>query len=243
MRLLVAIIVYNEDRLSSVLDEMIEARKAATFPWDVLIVDDGSTDGVLPAVMPQIRALAACVFRHDRNMGVGAGIRSGIRWAKAAGYECLAVMAANGKMDPCELERLFTPLITGRADYVQGSRYAPGGNPVNMPLYRQIGIRLLTSFVNRLTGFHGTDVTCGFRAYRLNLFEEGAIDISSRRMDRYELESYLHYQVLTKHFRVVEVPVSMRYPPRGHVYSKMRAGTGWWRLVRPFVLCALGMWS
>ena len=102
-------------------------------------------------------------------------------------------------------------------------------------------IRILTRMVAVLTGFKGTDVTCGFRAYKLSLFDNPEINIWQSWLDRYELEYYLHYKVIKLGYRVREVPVSMTYPTDGRPYSKIRPFVGWWSMVRPLVLLALNL--
>ena len=102
-------------------------------------------------------------------------------------------------------------------------------------------IHILTWLVRLLTGFPGTDVTCGFRAYSLALFQNPEIDIWQSWLDRYELEYYLHYKVIKLGYGVKEVPVSMVYPTDGRPYSKIKPFSGWWSMVRPLVLLSLNI--
>ena len=150
-------------------------------------------------------------------------------------------MAGNGKMLPGEISRLLDPLVSDHADYVQGSRYLTGGASPNLPLFRKVAIRLFTTIVNVFLGFRGTDVTCGFRAYRLDIFDHPEIDISQDWLQRYELEYYLHYKVVSLKYRVLEVPVSMVYPKEGKNYSKIQPVVGWWSIIRPWIFLVLGL--
>ncbi len=198
------------------------------------VVDDGSTDGG-PALA---LAAGATVISLGRNRGVGAAIRAGLDAARAAGCEIGVVMAASGKDRPEELLDLVAALDAG-ADYAQGSRFLAGGASVNLPFVRGLLIHGFTLMFRLLTGFNGTDVTNGFRAYRLALLDDPRVRIHQQWLDRYELEYYVHWKAITLGYRVVEVPVSKTYPARRTNYSKIRPVLDWWHMIRPALLLAL----
>lgn len=233
LRILVTILVFNEgEKLAALLSRFPELRS-----YDLLLVDDGSTDRT-PEV---IRASGFPTIRHQHNEGVGSGLRDAISHARRTGYDVLVVMAGNGKMDPAEIERLLTPIQEGRADYVQGSRYLDGGSSPNLPTFRHVGIRLFTLLANAILGFRGSDVTCGFRAYRLAILDRPDIDLSQAWLNKYEMEYYIHYKAVRGGVRVCEVPISMVYPAGGGDYSKIRPIVGWWSMLRPWIFLTLGL--
>jgi dolichol-phosphate mannosyltransferase len=178
------------------------------------------------------------VLRHDRNRGIGAAIRSGLDAARREGCDIAVVMAGNGKDRPEEIPLLLAQIDAGY-DYVQGSRFAKGGRSVRLPLVRGLLIRGFTVMFRSLTGFDGTDVTNGFRAYKLSLLDDPRIRIHQGWLDRYELEYYLHWKFITLGYRVREIPVSKTYPDRRTNYSKIRPIVDWWHMVRPVLLLAL----
>ena len=90
-----------------------------------------------------------------------------------------------------------------------------------------------------LSGRTSTDVTNGFRAYRLALMADPRVDIQQPWLDHYELEYYVHFKASTLGYRVAEVPVSKTYPVSGKSYSKIRPFRDWWSIIRPIVLLAL----
>jgi len=230
-RVLVTVLTYNEgEKLKTLIESFPDSKD-----YTLLLVDDGSTDGATD-LLDQIRFE---VIRHKRNMGVGVGIRNAVRWGRERDFDTIVIMAGNGKMLPEEIPRLLEPIQSGQADYVQGSRYLIGGSSPNLPLFRRIMIKLFTLIVNFATGFKWTDITCGFRAYRLNIFDHTDIDIEQEWLGRYELEYYLHYKVIKLGFRLVEVPVSMVYPSDGKNYSKIKPFVGWWSMVRPWIFLIL----
>jgi dolichol-phosphate mannosyltransferase len=199
---------------------------------ETIVVDDGSDDGG-----PELaRQAGARVISQDRRRGVGAAIRTGIEAARANGHGAVVILAANGKDDPAEASRLIDKLNEGY-DYVQGSRFLrQGGASVHLPRGRGLMIRGYTFLFRVLSGFPATDVTNGYRAYRLSLLDNPSIRIEQPWLDRYELEYYLQWKAITLGYRVVEVGVSKTYPKGGGNYSKIRRVRDWWSIVRPTLL-------
>jgi len=232
-KILIAVLTYNEgERLEKLL-----GRFPAGPNYALLFVDDGSTDG--SGDFP--RKFGHKVIKHEQNLGVGAGIRTAVKYAREQDCDVIVIMAGNGKMRPEEIKRLVAPIVNDRADYVQGSRYLEGGQSPNLPLFRHLAIKLFTVFANTVLGFKGTDITCGFRAYRIALLDDPAIDINQDWLDEYEMEYYFHYKVIKRGYRVTEVPVSMVYPLDGREYSKIKPFVGWWSMIRPWVFLTLGI--
>jgi dolichol-phosphate mannosyltransferase len=207
--------------------------------YDLLFVDDGSTDGTQQC----LESGGWPVLRHAKNRGLGAAIRSGIHRARSEGFVAMAIMAGNGKDDPAEANRLLRPILEGSCDYVQGSRFAPGGRTMNLPLIRHMLVRLHALLVRAFTGFAASDMANGFRAYRLSIFDDRRINLDQPWLDGYELEGYLYYKVLALGYRVCEVPVSKTYPPRGTRYSHVRPVVDWWRALSPLLYLRLGLRS
>jgi dolichol-phosphate mannosyltransferase len=202
-----------------------------------VVVDDGSTDDT----SQHLSRFEFPIIRHPQNRGVGAAIKSGMRHALDNGYSEFCILAGNAKDDPRQISRLLAALRAG-ADYVQGSRFAAGG-ATNTPPFRRRMVRLHAAAIRLVTGYRGTDALNGFRAYRTELLRDGAIDVWQSWLDGYELETYLHYRVLTSGRRVVEVGVSKTYPERGSRvrYSHIRPVVDWWHILRPIPLLMLGL--
>ena len=225
----VVVPVYNEPRLALLLRRFDFERTPR-----VLVVDDGSTDAS-SAVAGQY---PVTLLRHERRTGVGAAIRTGLAHLRREGCTVAVVMAGNNKDDPTEIPALVAAVERG-ADYVQGSRYLVAAEARGTPLERRIvtrAVALLWSvrFARRLT-----DVTNGFRAYRLSILDDARIDLAQTWLDRYELEYYLHYKVLSLGYRYAEVAVSKRYPIDNLPTSKIRLSHDAWSLLRPLVLLTL----
>ncbi len=233
-KILVTVVCYNTAELTKIV--------LAKFPqhnnYDVLVVNDCSAD----RTSEYIKSYDFEVIDHLHNKGVGGAIKTGIKYGLENGYEVMAVMAGNDKDNPQELPRLLNPIIKENFDYVQGSRFVPGGRWDNLPLFRFVMVKIHAFLFFLLTGVRCTDALNGFRAYKLSLFEDTRIDIWEEWLDKYEFETYLHYKVLKLSYRFKEVPVSKIYPEkrRGGKYSHIRPVIDWWVILRPLVLLGLG---
>ena len=220
---------YNEPRLALVLEK---------FDFDVtphvIVVDDGTSDGSTDVA----RKYPVTLLRHEQRTGVGAAIRTGLNHLQQNGFDVAVVMAGNNKDDPADIPVLLAALKSG-ADYVQGSRFIDSAKSKDTPLRRRLLTRLVAlawsaRFCRRLT-----EITNGFRAYRLSLLKNPSIDLSQEWLDRYELEYYLQYKVLALGYHYEEVPVSKRYPTDGMPTSKIKLFKDLWSLLRPIVLLTL----
>jgi dolichol-phosphate mannosyltransferase len=206
---------------------------------EVVVVDDGSTDGT-PAILAA--AEHCTVITHPTNQGCGDAIRSGYRHALDQGYDICVIMAGNGKDDPAEIERVVAPILAGEADYVQGSRYLPGGRSENLPRHRNVAIRLFTWAFSLALWRRYTDCTNGFRAYRTSILSDERIGWDQPWLGPgYELEYYMHYRVAQLGYRVTEVPVSKVYrQARAASHTKVRP-RDWITILRPLVYLRLGL--
>jgi len=125
---------------------------------DVLVVDDGSSD----ATAELARAAGAFVVRHPFNLGVGAALRTGFRYAAACGYRAAVQIDADGQHVPASAAKLLAPVLDGSADLVVGSRFADG---YEVGFLRGRGMRMLSRMVSKRIGVCLTDTTSGFRAF------------------------------------------------------------------------------
>jgi|SRR5271165_2346286 len=194
-------------------------------------LDNGSTDNG-----PKLLRDHGIEVLPQPQKGVGACLRAAIEYGRKNGFDTLVVMAGNNKDDPEEIPKLLDPILQGKADYVQGSRFLTGGASPNLPIFRRFAILLLSAVFRTYTGKNCSDLTNGFRSYRLALFDDSRINIRQEWLDTYEFEYYVHWKVHQLAYRVVEVPVTKTYPKSTTVpYTKVRPILGWWRMLRPFL--------
>ncbi len=207
---------------------------------EVIVIDDGSSDGT----PDEAKAQGATVIAHPQTRGVGAALRTGIRYAQGKKADAIVVLAGNDKDNPEEIDRLLFAIFQEGYDFIQGSRYLNGGQFGQMPFYRILATRYVHPMLfSLITGRRITDSTNGFRAFRPMLFENGHLNIDQNFLDQYELEPYLYYKAIRLGYRVKEVPVTKIYPPKALGYTKMRPITGWWSILKPIVYLGLGIWK
>jgi dolichol-phosphate mannosyltransferase len=182
------------------------------------------------------------IIKNEHRTGVGFSIRQGLEYLMGTGHDIAVVMAGNGKDDPAEIDRLIEPVARHECEYVQGSRYLPGGKKSRMPFSRIIFNRLYPVVWTLLTQKRCTDVTNGFRCYSLRILRDGRVNLHQDWLNGYSLEYYLHYKALTLGYRVKEVPVSKTYPLRNSGgYSKIQPLKDWWPIISPLALLFLGV--
>lgn len=216
--------------------DQVVARMDREVVDEVLIIDDGSTDGSPETA----RAQGATILPLGENLGVGVAIRKGIEYAIKNGYDIIVVIAGNNKDDPKEITRLLEPITKDNCDFVQGSRFLKGGQYGAMPFYRILATKIHPLFFSVITGKWITESTNGFRAFKTTLFRDKRIDIWQEWLNEYELEPYLYYKVIKLGYKTKEVPVTKIYPPKKLGYTKIKPIYGWWSIFRPLFLLGLG---
>ena len=197
LRFLTALPVYNEVRhVGSVLDEVLR------YGPNVLVVDDGSTDGTseLLARRTDIQRV-----RHPQNRGYGAALRTAFDYTLAHGYDLLVTIDCDGQHSPKRIP-LFVE-AAGDADIVSGSRYLErfAGDSRPPEARRRIN-QQITAQVNRRLGLNLTDAFCGFKSYRSSALER--LDISE---PGYAMPLQLWVQASQAKLKIVELAVPLIY--------------------------------
>lgn len=203
---------------------------------EIVVVDDCSTD----ATSADATAAGATVLRHEVNQGVGAGIRTGLKYGRQHQFEAAVILSGDDQHEPQELGRVLKALAADRDRFVQGSRRLRGGKTVNGPLFREVTTRLYSLLFSFLTGQWITDATNGFRAFYLELLDDPAFNLDQDWLRTYELEPYLLFTaVKSRRWTVVEVPITIYYHGDRVQYTKMKPFRDWWRLARPLIFLKL----
>ncbi len=213
----VVIPVINEGgRLLAQLSQMREVERQ----FDVLVADGGSSDGsVDPTVLKDLGVTTLLVKTGPGKLS--AQLRMAFWSALQGGYEGIVTIDGNGKDGVQGISQMIGSLEAGY-DFVQGSRFIPGGVAEHTPRVREVGIRLvhapLTSVAARR---RYTDTTNGFRAHSRQLLLSPEVDVFRDIFDTYELLAYIPIVAARQRFRVCEIPVSRRYPERGDIPTKI----------------------
>jgi glycosyltransferase involved in cell wall biosynthesis len=183
---------------------VVAGLKRAVPGIEVVVVDDGSTDGTAEAA----RAAGAAVVRHPRNRGKGAALQSGFDESLRRGASRVVTLDADGQHEPEAASRLLAAL--DHADLVIGSR---GGDRAGMPWIRKATNDVTTWWVSRLAGTRIEDSQSGYRAVRAPVLR--AVRPRSRR---FEYESEFLIGAARAGFRIVPVPIPTLYnAPGSHI--------------------------
>lgn len=199
-RTLTALPVYNEVAyVAPVLDEV------ARHSQDVLVVDDGSTDGT-----PELLASRSnvVVVRHPRNRGYGAALKTAFRYAIDGGYDCLVTIDCDGQHEPQRIPAFVETCRHTGADIVSGSRYlqAFAGDSAPPETRRQINA-LLTAELNARLGLAISDAFCGFKAYRVASLPL----LAGVKDDGYAMPLEVWVRAAAVGLRIVELAVPLVY--------------------------------
>ena len=196
----------------------IVARVRAALPGaQVIVVDDGSTDGTGDGG----RGMGVTVLTHSGNRGKGVALRTGIARALADGASAIVTIDADGQHPPAQIPRLLEPLIRGQADVILGARARDGA----MPFLRRVTNWLSAALASRIGGQPVSDAQTGFRA-----FTRAVAERVQPAGDRYEYEANFLLDALRAGVRVRSIEIPTIYGPRSH----FRSWSDTWRMARAF---------
>lgn len=207
MKLSVIMPVFNEEPTIETIIQRVEAVGLAD---EIVIVDDGSTDGTrellkdLSNKKEHIRLIL-----HDKNQGKGAAVRTGINVARG---EYLLIQDADLEYDPRDYTSLLKPVEEGIADVVYGSRFLGAPRRVTM-FWHMIANKLLTLMTNLLYNSILTDMETGYKLFRREVIQD--IPLKSKR---FEFEPEITAKLLKRKVRIFEVPIS--FNPREYDEGK-----------------------
>jgi glycosyltransferase involved in cell wall biosynthesis len=210
MKLSVVMPVYNEEKtLETILGRVLRSPDLL----EIIVVDDASTDGTAVALArvsdPRIR-----VFRHPRNRGKGAALRTGFEQVRG---EVVVIQDADLEYDPKEYSRLLEPIEANLADVVYGSRFTGETHRV-LYYWHYLGNRFLTTLSNMFTNLNLTDMETCYKAFRAE-----ALKGLNLKSERFGIEPEITAKIARRGLRVYETSISYH----GRNYSEGKKIT--WR--------------
>lgn len=197
--------VYNERHT---IEQIIDRVRAVPIPKDIVLVDDGSTDGTREVLRDRVegRFPDVRVFYHEANRGKGAATRTAI--AQAIG-DYVIVQDADLEYDPSDYPRLLEPLLAGQADAVFGSRFLGGTHRVCF-FWHRVANALLTNLSNMTTNLNLTDMEVCYKVFKRSIIQN--LDLTCNRFDfepevTVKVARYID-PVTGSRTRIFEVPIS-----------------------------------
>jgi glycosyltransferase involved in cell wall biosynthesis len=208
MTLSVVIPVYNE---RATIEEIVRRVHSIDIDKEILIVDDGSTDGTREVLEKlQQRYNGITVLHHDVNRGKGAALRTGFAAARG---DVVVVQDADLEYNPQEYPKLLKPILDGRADVVYGSRFLGGDEHRVLFFWHYVGNKLLTLLSNMFTNLNLTDMETCYKMFRADVLKNIHIE-----EDQFGFEPEITAKVAHLGCRVYEVGIS--YSGRDYAQGK-----------------------
>ena len=197
LKVVIGIPAFNEEK--NIAKIIVKLQKVA----DVIIVcNDGSTD----LTREIAEKMGVEVINHPKNLGYGAGIRSIFLKASKMEPDILVTFDADGQHKVEDIQSVIQPILDNDADIVIGSRFLNDETNQNVPKYRKVGIKAITSITDSVTNLKLTDAQSGFRAYKKNVLKE--IIPSDKGMG---VSTEILIKASKKEFKVKEVPIEILY--------------------------------
>ena len=208
---------------------------------DVVIVDGGSTDGSLALEALREKGVRGLLIKRGPGK-LSAQLRCAYAFALDHGYEGIVTIDGNDKDDPEAIPRFIQALRDG-VDFVQASRFIPGGIAENTPKSRDFAIRWIHApMLSLFSGFRWTDTTQGFRAYSRKMLLDTKISPFRDVFMTYELLAYLSYRAPKLGYRCIELPTMRRYP-KGEVPTKISSIKGNFSVLQVLVRACFGRYN
>ena len=196
MKITVGIPAFNEEKnIASIIQKL---SKVADI---VIVCNDGSTDNTAKIA----EKMGAIVITHQQNLGYGAAIRSLFLKARELDSDMLVTLDSDGQHRISDVLPIVDPILKNQADLVIGSRFLTE-NQKDMPKYRKIGIKMITTLANTSLEESVTDSQSGFRAYGKNILSE--ITPSEKGMG---VSNEILMKASKKNFKIIEVPIVVSY--------------------------------
>jgi len=204
-KLLVVIPALNESDTVGWLVGRIPRRIEGIERVEVVVVDDGSTDGTGQVA----RQAGADVLRHNQPRGVGVVFHRALELVVERGADIMVFIDGDGQFSPLDIPKLIKPIVDDEADCVTASRYHPASPPHRQQWAKRLGNRFMAWLVSVLLGRRIYDSACGFRAY------SAKAAMSFNLSGRFTYTQEVLLDICFKNFRLAQVPVRVRVRKHG----------------------------
>ncbi|MCD6164260.1 MAG: glycosyltransferase family 2 protein [Candidatus Odinarchaeota archaeon] len=219
MRVFCVIPAFNEEKY--IYDV---AKMAKEFVDVVVVVDDGSTDKTFSRAIDS----GAVVLRHEENMGKGAALRTGFKYALEHGADVVVTLDGDMQHDPLEIPKFLEKIREERVDIVVGSRFLK--KVKGMPIQRRLSNFITTKILNKVFKVPITDSQSGFRAFKRKVLEKVTF-----KDNKYGAETEILIEAKRKRFNIVEIPISVKYEGQQSKIRPIRETFSWiWLIIKKY---------
>jgi len=202
MKLSIIIPVYNEAKtILEVIAKIKSVHLGADLTREIIIVDDGSTDGTR-AILKKINDAEFKIFLRDKNEGKGSALIKGFQEATG---DIILIQDADLEYNPAEYPKLIEPIIEGRADVVFGSRFMGSEAKRVLFFWHYLGNKMLTTFSNIMTNINLTDMETCYKVFRREVVDSFKDKLSSKR---FGIEPELTARVAHGKWRIYEIGIA-----------------------------------
>jgi glycosyltransferase involved in cell wall biosynthesis len=206
MKVSVVIPSYNE---VNTIKEILRRVQAENIAEEILIVDDGSTDGTRDILNDFKGKEPYRIIFHEQNQGKGAAVRTGIQQSKG---DIIIIQDADLEYNPREYKKLLEPILDGLAEVVYGSRFLGGPRRPTM-FWHMVANKLLTFMTNILYNNILTDMETGYKVFLREVVQDMPL-----RANRFDFEPEFTAKILKRKVRIFEVPIT--FNPRDYSEGK-----------------------
>jgi glycosyltransferase involved in cell wall biosynthesis len=211
-RIGILVVAYNAE---STLQKVLRRIPADVYSKieEIFVFDDASSDRTYEtgrSLMQEPQGEKLKIFRNPVNLMYGGNQRKGYQYAVGRGLDIVVLLHGDGQYAPEVMQELITPLETGHADMVMGSRMMIPGAALrgNMPMYKYVGNKILTWMENRLAGLNLSEFHSGYRAYSVAALRQIPLDSMTWN---WHFDTQIILEFLRKGLRIREVPIPTYY--------------------------------
>ncbi len=197
MKISLVIAVYNEETF---LPQILNKVMAVNIPKEIILVDDGSTDGTRQIIEKELKGKIDKVVYHPKNQGKGSALRTGFQHATG---DVVIIQDADLEYDPNEYPILLQPIFDGKADVVYGSRFTGHGPHRVLFFWHYVGNKFITTLSNMVTNLNLTDVETGFKVFRKDILDKIRLE-----ENRFGFEIEITIKLARLKCRIYEVGIS-----------------------------------
>ena len=227
--LLISVIIpaYNEEpNLGLVLGDTKNILENMGFPYEIIVVNDGSQDNTADIA----RKYGVILINNDENLGKGAALINGFRRAKG---NIVVTLDADGSHRAEDIPLLISPMLNGESlEAIVGSRFVDEKGRRSTSNLHLIGNRIINALILMVTGRYLSDSQSGFRAYKKNALGKIALHSSG-----FDIESEMTIKMLKKGFRIMEVPI--RCDPRMNGLTRVNSFQDGFNIVKTIIKATL----